>query len=752
MRNALRILVVVVLGMGVAGNLPGAEDFRKYVRESKDFKRVSQKKEMLLPEGRWDHWIFMPWRYDWGKKYDEAVAEELAKAGFNGGYCDFRPGDDAKLHEKYGFLWYMDHTAGKRYFKTAKKLDRSERMSPNRPVCLLDPEVQARKKKEVRDAVTQSLAYKNRAAYAFDDEIGWSFFTSPTKWDNNPLSLADFSRWLKERYGSEEDLKRQWTSGAPEGVSDLVSWGKWPAGEPYPSDYVKRMANPDDYLELFKQPMSEWNLSAFCDALSYMDSQFNNVLGDFVDVANQIDPETPCGVVGMHAPAAYSGSDYAKVMRKVQFLEAYDIGGAMEINRSFSPGNMMPLVRTGFGDPVKAQSSWYNWYYMVHGDRGIIYWAEKWFTDKLPMEHIKKAGPDIKRIADGSRKIFGATWVHDGVALYYSHPSIQVSWFIDIETHKKTWGGRGSSLSNALCSSVGTTWSWQKFLEDQRIQYNWYSYADLLEKGIDPKEYKVLILPRVLCLSKEEAEEIRKYVEAGGCVIADHQTGIFDQHGKAYPGGKGILDDLFGIEKRPVCKKEALFYGKIFGEKDDDKNSNKNYIEAGLETWSQCRREKGLVMAQRDMPCFVRKTTGKGWACHMNISLMEYSAVRSQGTDAAAAYVAPVVALIRETGVKPWVKLDMGGKEPDITEAVYWKKDGRIVVCVVKNPLKFASIEGETKTEGVVRDTRDLTVIFSGRKEKVVDEASGKDLGSGDRFTVPWKMDEAAVISFAEGR
>jgi len=154
-------------------------------------------------------------------------------------------------------------------------------------------------------------------------------------------------------------------------------------------------------------------------------------------------------------------------------------------------------------------------------------------------------------------------------------------------------------------------------------------------------------------------------------------------------------------------------------------------------------------VAQTDLPCFAKKTTGKGWACHMNVSLMEYAGIRAGGAAAAAAYSAPVTALLKEAGITPWIKLEMAGKEPDQTETTYWRKGDRVVVFAVKNLLEFASEFGEAKTEGIVEDTRDLTIQFTGKKDKVVDEMSGKDLGSGDHFTVPWKMDEAAMISFA---
>ncbi len=709
----------VLLTFSTCGLAARAEDFAAYVRTSPDFRRVRQDQGILL--NRWDHWVLMPWRYQWGRPYDEALAAAMKQAGFNGGFCDHSPGSDSEIHEKYGFLWYLDHTAGKGDLHL-KDVSRKDREGGVRPVCLLDPQVRRRLTDKVTRAVTAAKRYGTRAAYALDDEISWSTFTSPCRWDNSPFTMADFVRWLVGRYGSEEAVRRQWGTGA--------------------SLFGKRMATPDDFLSLYRRPWPEWNLSPLCDAWSYMDSQLLNLVGELVDLANRIDPQTPCGFVGGQCPSPYGGYDYAKIARKVQFLEAYDIGCTAEIMRSFNPANRMPLVQTGSADQRTPRSEWFNWYYFAHGNRGVIAWAERWFT---PGRDMLPAGASVKRLADVSRIVVGGQWVHDGIAVYYSHPSIQVSWFIDCQAHGRTWINRSSSLNNQHASTVAAFWAWTKLLEDARLQYNFVSYADVLTDGIDPGTYQVLVLPRVLALSDQEAEAIRDYVRRGGHVIADHLVGLFDQHGKGRSAP--VLGDLFGnTDAPPVCP-GSLFGGTLLTETDPERYWKGTFLDAAADIWPKCRRANGFVIVQRDQPAFVRRAVGEGSAALLNVSVMEYLRHRTGDPGRARSARRPIVEVLEQAGVRPRLSLAVRETEPVRAEAVYWQKGDRLYILVVQNPLRFAAEGGEGGVEGLSFATVPLTVRFTSRQEDVRDERTGRSLGQGTEFVTEWKQSEAAVLS-----
>ncbi len=69
----------------------------------------------------------------------------------------------------------------------------------------------------------------------------------------------------------------------------------------------------------------------------------------------------------------------------------------------------------------------------------------------------------------------------------------------------------------------------------------------------------VLILPDFSAMGKEEAEEIRRYVEEGGKLVATERTSLYDRWGR--PRGRFALEDLLGIS-RPVPTVHINPFGK----------------------------------------------------------------------------------------------------------------------------------------------------------------------------------------------
>jgi len=77
------------------------------------------------------------------------------------------------------------------------------------------------------------------------------------------------------------------------------------------------------------------------------------------------------------------------------------------------------------------------------------------------------------------------------------------------------------------------------------LQYQYVSYEQVETGELTKGGYAVFIMPHSWAISREEAREIRSFVQNGGTVIADVVPGILDGHGAIQ--ARGMLADLFPV-------------------------------------------------------------------------------------------------------------------------------------------------------------------------------------------------------------
>jgi hypothetical protein len=710
--------VLVCRGLASGGE---TDPYEHYVKTSKDFRPVKQDKAWLLKA--YPSWLYMPWTYQWTLGYTDESGRWSVQHGYNGAFVDrgvvgTRESPTGRIDwiNRHRLRFYMDHLAGKgelHLWDGGIPRDMLDRVHGGG--VRVNPVNEAMRRRLHKLMTRHIAAVKSspyRAAYALDDEISWGHFVHPTMWCLTDDDAA-YPAWLKQIYGPDAPQRPRWVT-----YEDV---------RPKLSDWS----------------VKDFDASALMDQWTFNDSYWNNFIGDLVEYSNRLDPDTPCGWVGGQSPNAFGGYDYAKVMRKVQFIESYNIGGSQAIIRSFNPHNAIPAVTTHFHQR-SADTIWQTWYYLAHGNRGFIGWVEKWFDGTTPKPWHEEVAPHFRAAGKKIGPLMsGAEWHHDGVAIYYSHASIQLGWILDAAAHGRTWINRNGD--ERIGSSHQGRKAWENMLRDSGLQYSYLSYADVIRNGI-PAEYKVLILPACLCLSDVEAKRIRAFVESGGTVIADFMPGLWDQHGKGRANG-GALDELFGVKHSPDLKASGVFGGKLWCELDQDVNFGWKTYQEFLTRGNTCVKDAtGFDKAVRNMPVVKVKRVGKGKAVLMNLSPQWYNAYRAAGPEAAAKRSAFIDHVEAAAG-KRWVSLRGGGKEHGY-EITYWKKDGRTVLFVCMNPEIAVSSTGGGNSVGLKGDTLRVTLVFAGKVGGVRDERTGKNLGGGLEFQLDWKMNEAIVLSF----
>jgi hypothetical protein len=599
--SALLLSIACLLAFAGAARAQtsGAGDpYEHYVKTSEDFRPVSQDKAWC--DKAFPSWTYMPWTFRWSIGYTDESGKWSVEHGYNGAFLDHAdvssptsPTGKIDWINKYKLRFYVDHLADKHYLHLWDGGEVKPHLAQLHGTGVRSVPVNDALRRKLEGIISQHVAAvkssPQRAAYALDDEISWGHFVHPTMWCVTDDKSA-YESWLKEVYGPSAPQRTKWVS-YDDIRPRLKSW-----------------------------TVADFDASPLMDQWTFNDAYWANFLGGLVEYTNKLDPETPVGFVGGQCPNAFGGYDYARLMRKVQFIEAYNLGSSQAIIRSFNPHNAIPAVTTHFHQSV-ADDVWQTWYYLAHGNRGFIGWVDGWFDGKTPKPWHDEVAPTYLE-ADNkiSPLMTGAEWVHDGVAVYYSHPSIQLGWIMDAEAHGKTWVNRNGD--DKLGSSHRVRHAWENMLRDSGLQYNFLSYVDVVQHGI-PDEYRVLVLPACLCLSDAEARQIESFCRNGGTVIADYLPGLWDQHGKGRPAG-GALDEMFAVHHDPRLAAASLFNGSarpLWCEVDQDANFSAKSAEQFMTNASACIKDvSGFNKAVRDMPVGHANHYGKGTALLLNLS------------------------------------------------------------------------------------------------------------------------------------
>ena len=721
-RSLLTIsLLTLVLCLPLSAAIPERTNTRDayevYVRTSRDFRSVRQDKDWALKA--WPSWTYMPWYYQWTLGFNKDGGAFSKEHGYNGAFVDRGASGRLDWIDQYGLRFYMDHTAGKGdlhlWDGNGMKPHASKVHGSGVRVRPVNTAMKGKLEALIRRSIGEVKSSPNRAAYALDDELSWGHFVHPCMWritDNK----AAYTEWLREIYGAEKAPIRG-------------NWITYEAIRPHLSRWSLR----------------EFDASPLMDQWSFNDSYWCNFLGSLVEFANRQDPDTPCGFVGGQSPNAFGGYDYAKLMRKIQFIEAYNLGSSQAVIRSFNPRNALPTVTTHF-HKRSDDTIWQTWYYLAHGNRGFIGWVEKWFDGNTPRTwhaevapHYLEAGKTIGPLMSG------AEWMHDCVAIYYNHASIQLGWILDAEAHGKTWVNRNGD--HRLGGAHLVRKAWENMLRDEGLQYNFLSYVDIIQKGV-PREYKVLILPACLCLSDVEATRIQDFCRNGGTVIADYLPGLWDQHGKGRPEG-GVLDSLFGVDHDPGMKAADVFQERLWCEVDQDANFYWKRYDEMLTKHNTCLRDaSGYHKVVRAMGTDHVRRAGKGTAVLMNLSPQWYSAYRLESYAKAGTHRDVFLKHVRDSGARPWVRISDPATAAHGYEITYWGKGTRTILFVCFNPEVEGSMTGGGNSAGLKTDAIPITLAFETTVRNVRNERTGKPLGDGKTFKLNWVMNEALVLSF----
>jgi hypothetical protein len=261
---------------------------------------------------------------------------------------------------------------------------------------------------------------------------------------------------------------------------------------------------------------------------------------------------------------------------------------------------------------------------------------------------------------------------------------------------------------------------------------------------------------RVAAVSDAEAAAIRAFVSAGGTVVADHLTGVLDEHGVGRAAG-GALDDLFGIRRDET---KGYLDGRHITEIDGEL-----YQKPFLERlqYAGALRHEGIVIYERGTraaggraaatvggaDAVITKRTGRGQTVYLNLTNMAYNDMNERLGEFGRRWRELIGGLLRDSGLEPRARVLSGGKPVPLAELVYWRRGDRVVVGLVKNPVREASVSDAGRVHDVTGDPLDVEIVFRRPVTGVRDLRSGKALPDGRTIRARWKPWEALLYEVA---
>lgn len=501
----------------------------------------------MPPDKGWHDYQIIMWQ-----PYAKPAYPELGKLGITGGQYSGRATVPPEALLSNDMRWYAENIGTDFYaeyhryrpdriqhwsFLQAKDLYRKNPSSKDafkRHPSFWDPIWRSRIHDRLIESAKRNAPYRP-FFYSLADESGIADLAAFWDFDFSDESLVPMRRWLQGRYTSLSALNQEWSS-------DFTNW-----------DAV----TPPTTHEAMQRKDS--NFAAWADFKEWMDISFASALRMGTEAIQSIDPHAFVSIGGGQRPG-WGGYDYDRLTQALTAIEPYDIGSNVEIIRSLNP--QMPMLSTGFANgPWEQQRVWRE---LFHGHRGLIIWDENHeyvSPNGQPGARGLEASKYYNQIRDGvGALIMNSLRVSTPIAIHYSQASMRTEWMLARQPEGDKWIERGAKTERTDDEFLRLRESWCELIEDQGLQYNFVSYSQLERGELLKNGYRVFILPRSSSLSPAEISAIRDFVAQGGVVIADGETGTFNEHSRKLSASP--LADLFGGSHRQPVTVHSFGAGK----------------------------------------------------------------------------------------------------------------------------------------------------------------------------------------------
>ena len=396
----------------------------------------------------------------------------------------------------FGIYWYNRDNYLKRKAEYARTGDKKYL---TREVVLQSPAFEAGLRAQLDKQLRPLAPLKPMACY-LADESSLTFYGDAFDVGWAPEAISGFRDWLRRQYSTLDNLNTEWGT----------TFQDW--------DSVIPMTTAE--------AQKHGNYAPWADHRAYMEQVFVKAFGRARELVHEIDPGVRASISGTQVPTAHNGCNWYELDQQIDYLQPYSDGGQDAMHYLFRPG--MPI--TGFtGYELTGPAAQYQqWQRLFYGHSGAsIFWHYTLLNPDLTLSPQGKALAEaFGHLQSGIGRVFMNSTVHeDGVAIHFSMASIRGAWITD---GKIAAGLDQRHSSRNFADLMKRRQAWIKELEKRGVQFRLLATPQIESGALD--KMRVLILPYSIALSDKEAREIERFLDRGGVVYADEQTGRMDEH------------------------------------------------------------------------------------------------------------------------------------------------------------------------------------------------------------------------------
>ena len=538
------------------------------------------------------------------------------------------------------------------------------------------------------EAQARMVSKYGALGYSLGDEVRLQRYVC-----DSPTCVAHFQRWLKKTYGDVAALNAQWGSRfrsfdrtTPKYLTKAAQEGR----DAPTLDYLQ--SRRDLWVETCKH----------CH-----------------DAIQRGDPGSRMG---------YEGSGgYERWPELLRFFSitgpytSYDLDTVLDESRPGTIignwiGNYQGIDRFGSRE---LGARYYSWGRVLLGFNSQWWWTTVMAMkgDLTPVERFRHNLETLGVIRRGLGKLI-INWElqRDPVVIPYTPAS-------DLAT-------RFHSELTTMKVSKGTL---RAMLREQSLRWRRVPMKRIAKGALGPLGTKVVLLPYQQAMSRDEAAGLRRFVEAGGVLVADLRPAVLNEH--ARPLKEGYLDAVFGILRKEM-KPPHTAKGK-----PTMRTSDGAFKElAGL--GGELRADKSVELrpgarahgSVGGAPVCIENRVGRGRAILLNFALDEYRTLRTE--NAHRPLKSMFARLLSGSGVKSGIRVLRNGKSLDALNTPRWRSGGALMVGVDRGAVAPA------------RDKPARVRVHLPKRGHVYDVLAGAYLG--ERASVDTTLEVAKPKFFAQ--